>query len=376
VKYLSRMTCLVAWACLFTTSTSTLGEAAPAPLLITVATLWEGEPVSEANMEALRSFRKSHAGTGMIYFVSPAYLAREARDRRAAEDQQRAILATMEKNDIAGIYLNGWKSTVEASNVVFRNAPTFWGNSLNARQCADDCGREVVMAAYTGNELRKIIRRSRELFSRNGFGSGSIMQVAGHAASPEVLGAAAAEGITHDFSAVAAELMTGRLYRFPLRKQLRELWSGVGPMMSPFQMETGSGSITQMTSNGLHLEYSPEPEIRNYLDRLFGKGGAANEKIPANRHIYIGVPAETFAIARPKLELAMNEIIQRASDSKTALRWTAEAIPGAGDNKPVLPSPMATVSPTPSPTPSSKPSQTPTPSDAAATGPGPAGEAH
>ena len=53
MKPIPRLPCLVAWTCLFTASTSALGEATPAPLLITIATVWEGEPVSDANLEAL-----------------------------------------------------------------------------------------------------------------------------------------------------------------------------------------------------------------------------------------------------------------------------------------------------------------------------------
>jgi hypothetical protein len=320
----------------------------------------------------------------MIHFVSPAYLARVGGDRRSAEEQPNAILSAFEKDDIAGIFLNGWRSTVESAGVTFRTTPTFWGNILNPRQCPADCGREVAMTGYSPAELRKIIRKSRELFAKNGFGAATVMQVGGHAAGPEVLGAAAAEGITHDFSAVAAELISSRLFRFPLRQQLRDLWGGVGPLMSPFDLDTGSGKITQMTANGLHLEYMSEGEVRAYLDRMLVKGAkdspdskdskdsrdAKDPRTPANRHLYIGVPAETFAITRPKLELAMREIIQRASDTKTSLKWTAETIPGAGDNKPVLPTPSPTPSPTPASTPAPTPTPTPSPEAAAA------GQAH
>lgn len=399
MKLAARLTCGLAF-CLAIAGGHAFGfgDPAPSPLGITLAVIWEGEPVSEVNLEAMRTFRKAFAATRMIHFVSPAYLARGGGERRSAGEQPNAILSAFEKDDIAGIFLNGWRSTVESAGVTFRTTPTFWGNILNPRQCPADCGREVAMTGYSPAELRKIIRKSRELFAKNGFGAATVMQVGGHAAGPEVLGAAAAEGITHDFSAVAAELISSRLFRFPLRQQLRDLWGGVGPLMSPFDLDTGSGKITQMTANGLHLEYMSEGEVRAYLDRMLVKGAkdsldskdskdsrdsrdskdTKDPRTAANRHLYIGVPAETFAITRPKLELAMREIIQRASDTKTSLKWTAETIPGAGDNKPVLPTPSPTPSPTPAstPAPTPAPTQTPTPTSTPSPAAAAAGQAH
>ena len=297
-------------------------------LNVTLAAIWEGEPPSPVNREALARFRQEFSSTKMIHFISPAYFSRGARDSRTRESDRLKLLDLVGKDDIAGIYLNGWKSIIEAAGVSFRNNPTFWGNKLSPRQCLDDCGREVAITAYPPADLRKIIRKSRALFAKNGFGSGTIMQVAGHAAGPDVRGAASAEGITHDFSALAVATLSARLYRFPLANQLNELWGGVGPLMRPFELQTGDGTITQMTANGVHVEFMSEEEITACIDALLGPPAAAT------RHLYIGVPMETFAISLPKLEYTIQELFKRSSDGKFPLAWTAEVLPAANANRP------------------------------------------
>ncbi len=295
-----------------------------APLDVTVAALWEGESLSPVNEKAFAKFRQDFSAVKIVHFISPVYLTRAVRNSRIRDTERQKILEFIGTGDLAGIYLNGWKSISESAGVSFRNNPTFWGNSLSARQCLDDCGREVVMTAYPPDELRKIIRKSRTLFAKNGFGSPTIMQVAGHAAGPEVLAAASAEGITHDFSAVAPELLATRLFRYPLRQQLMTLWGGVGPLMPPIELKTANGPLVQMTANGIHTEFMDETEIRARLDAIIGSAESGPLKAPATRHLFIGFPVETISISLPKLEFALREIFKRSPETKTALRWTAE----------------------------------------------------
>ncbi len=309
-----------------TSSAKSFAQGGSDPLDISVALIWEGEALSSINKESLSAFRQKFSAAKMIHFISPVYFTRAVKDSRIRENELAKALELIGKDDVVGIYLNGWKSITESAGVSFRNSPTFWGNTLSPRQCLDDCGREVLMTAYPADDLRKIIRKSRALFAKNGFGNATIMQVAGNAAGPAVLGAASAEGITHDFSAIAVELLAPRLYRYPLRQQLNDLWSGVGPLMRPFELKAGNGTLTQMTANGLNLEFMSETEITARLDAMMGSGDIAPPKTPATRHLYIGVSMETFAISQPKLEFSLQEVFRRSSEMKGSLRWTAENI--------------------------------------------------
>lgn len=311
---------------------SAMAQSDETPIDITLAAVWEGESLSPANEEAFIKFRQHFSSAKIVHFISPVYLTRAVKNSRIRENERQKILEFIGTGDLAGIYLNGWKSITESAGVSFRNNPTFWGNSLSARQCLDDCGREVAMTAYPPDELQKIIRKSRTLFAKNGFGSPSLMQVAGHAAGPDVLATASAEGITHDFSAVAPELLSPRLYRYPLRQQLTALWGGVGPLMPPIPLKTANGPIIQMTANGIHTEFMSEVDIRARLEAVMGSAGSGPPKATATRHLFIGFPVETIAISLPKLEFTLQEVFRKSSETKTPLRWTAENLSKASAN--------------------------------------------
>jgi hypothetical protein len=301
-------------------------------LTVTIGVLWEGEPLSAANREAIAAFRNRFEAVKVVHFISPVYFTRNHKDVRSRETAIQQMRELVGRSDLAGVYLNGWKSVTEAANVSFKNGPTFWGNRLTVKSCIDDCGREVLMNAYPATDLRKIIKKSRQLFARNSFGDGRLMKVAGHAASPELLAAAAAEGITHDFSAIAPDHYAGRLFRFPLMANIKELWAGVGVTMRPFTLNTGNDRITQMTANGLALEVASQEDILASLDRIAGTTAAPLTE--SGRHLFVSVPMETMAVTAPKLELAVQEIFRRSSEQKFAVKWFADATSDVSGNKP------------------------------------------
>lgn len=304
-------------------------------LTVTVGMIWEGEPVSPANLSALNAFRNQFKSVKLVHLISPVYFTRGHKDIRSREAHFKQMREMIYPGDLAGIYLNGWKSLAEAANVPFKNSPTFWGNKLNVKSCIDDCGREVLMTAYSPSDIRKILKKSRQLFNKQGFGEARLLQVAGHAASPEILAAASAEGMTHDFSAISTDHFSGRLYRFPLMATINELWSGVGPVMRPFTLKTGDDSITQMTANGLLLETMAESDILRNLDRMTGSGEGS--PLPEGvSHFFIGFPLETIAMTVPKLELSVQELFRRSSARKFAIKWFADAASGVSANQPSI----------------------------------------
>lgn len=306
-------------------------EKEPVSLDVTFAMIWEGESPMPANAEQIQKFRSQYPSIKFLHFISPAYLSRRDKMMPAAiidtaRHDFRAVTGALIAGDATGIYLNGWKSTAAVAGVRFKKGPTFWGNELTTADCKYDCGREVMMTAYTFNDLRKIIRQSRHLFQTQGLGNTTAMLVAGNMASPEVIQAASAEGITHDFSAVAAQSIAGRFHRFPLRREMDSLWSGVGPEMQPFKLETTQGHILQMTSNGVHLALMSSDEIKERLDRVFA--ALKSDRTQPNRHLFVGVPAESFEISGSKLLLTVQELFKKTSEEKINLRWSAETIGG------------------------------------------------
>lgn len=325
--------------------TASRADTPPTVIDVTFAMIWEGETPTPVNIDEIKNFRDQYPAVKFVHFISPAYVSRLSKPAPEPYKSQigselNAVVDSVLTTDAIGVYMNGWKSITDAAGVRFKNGPTFWGNEISSQHCKLDCGREVMMTAYPFDDLRKLFRQSRKLFKAKGLGEAKVMLVAGNLASPELLQAASVEGFTHDFSAVAAELISDRLFRYPLRKEIEGLWGGVGPDMQPFMLETAQHvKMTQMTSNGVHLQIMSFEDINKIIKRTFDtleSDKIDRKKTTIRRHLYVGIAAESFSVNKAKLNLTVQELFKQSSDKKVGLNWTAETIDGKKEPSPPL----------------------------------------
>ncbi len=283
---------LAACAALFLLSASAPGATQAGVVRLSLVLAWEGRHAKDFNVDAVRALRAQWRAAGrelaVVHLVSPAYFLRggpEA-DRFAAK-----LRSALGPEDKVGMLLGGWRSLATEAGVIFRDGPTFWGNTLRPVDCAaTDCGVDVPLSVYPTADLAKLLGAARETFEKNGFGRPVAMAATGWVAAPELLRAAAETGVRYDFSAVAPEMIMRRAGRFPLYQWVKGLWDGLTPHSQPFAVEAAPG-LTEMPQALASLDYvtrdDAEKVFLEYLDRLKPGGDAANGKLVFPLLVYV-----------------------------------------------------------------------------------------
>ncbi len=245
-----------------------LGDS-PKPLKLAVVLQWQGRDLKQANLDALKSFRGVFSDVNFVHLLSPAYFLRSGDDAEAARSSIRAL---MKPKDQIGVALGGWKSLATKAGVIFRGAPTFWGHTLEPKDCEVDCGLEVPVNVYPEKDVAALLATALDTLEQHGFGRPRGMAAEGWAAAPEVLEAASLAGIRYDFSAVAPEMVANRAQRFPLYQWVKNLWAHVTPHTQPFVIPTVRSSLREVPQSLAALDYSTATEVlqvfKEYADVL------------------------------------------------------------------------------------------------------------
>ncbi len=135
-------------------------------ILVTVD--WEGESLQAQNIQAMHDFRTQMPSVRMVQFLNAAYFTKPGAN---ATDVKAKIREAILPTDERGLHVHGWKRLVEASGVVFRSKPSFWGPQYPLQDdCSFDCGHEIAISGYTEPEMEKIVRFSIDTLYKNGLG--------------------------------------------------------------------------------------------------------------------------------------------------------------------------------------------------------------
>ncbi len=290
-------------------------------LVVTVD--WEGRDLEEANLVAMERLRARFPDVKLVHFLNAAYYTKQDAD---AADVTARIGRVLAPGDEKGLHIHGWKRLFEASGVAFRAEPTLWGTSLDANgaECASDCGHEVPISLYTTEELRKVVRFSRDTLADNGFGQASSFRCGAWMTKTTVRDAIAAEGMTHEHSAVPTVFLQPKLANVPLYGWLSELWEGTTSASQPYLMPTSSASLVEVPDNGALADYVT-------ADDMVGTFETNKTAYLANRRrntvVSIGFHQETAARYLPELEAALERIYATATAERLPLESvTSEAI--------------------------------------------------
>src|SRR5690606_31195892 len=111
--------------------------------------------------------------------------------------------SALRPGDEVGVHFHGWFSLVQASGVQPRATPNFYVDKEPLAVVPDtgDKGYEVPLAAYTPQEIAKLVSTSRSLLTEAGLPVGTSFRAGGYAASQEVLRVLREEGYLSDSSA-------------------------------------------------------------------------------------------------------------------------------------------------------------------------------
>jgi hypothetical protein len=271
-------------------------------LVLAISMQWEGETLSQHNLDAITKFRENYESISMMQFINPVYFTKPKAD---ATNIRQKINSVIRKNDAIGLQLLGWQSLVKDSGVIFRNSPTFWGNTISAKACSVDCGHEVPLSVYSREELVKLMKHSIELLTANGFKTPSAFMAGGWMATNQVLEAAVISGLKYDFSGIPPHIVQEKIRQFPLYQWINELWDKTTALSQPSPLPTQVGWIEEYYNNGGTLDYITEKDI---VDMYHGYANLLKQDPSKAYLIHIGLYQETAAKTLPRLEAALQKI--------------------------------------------------------------------
>lgn len=273
---------------------------------IAVSVDWEGREVGAANVEAMAALRDALPGVPLTHFLNAAYYTKTGADAAKVTRETRRVVLP---GDEEGLHVHGWRSLFASAGVAFRERPSFWGDAYPLQPAAGDLGHEVELGAYPVDDLRKVLRRSRELLGAQGFAIGGSFRCGGWMATPPVLQAIRAEGFLVDSSATDGR-WHDELGTYRLRARIPEVWPTVTAQSAPFLIATPAGPVLEMPDTCALADYVTADEMVAHIRE-------ANARLAADPtrdlFVHIGFHQETAA----RYASRVTETIRRVAQDPT-----------------------------------------------------------
>lgn len=279
---------------------------------VAISVDWEGRELSEANLAAVERFRARFPEVPLTHFLNAAYFTKPGvEDREVARRIKRAL----RPQDELGLHLHGWRSLIEAAGVDFQRAPSFWGVGKPLKPAGGDEGHEVEIAAYSAEELERILTFSKKtLRARGGLEIGGSFRAGGWVAPPHVMEAIAAAGFGVDTSAVPPKWHE-ELSGLALRGRIQQLWGSVHPTTQPYRVRTPKGDLIEMPDTCALADYVTAEEMTRHV-----REALTRQRLRPERDVYVhlGFHLETAARFLPRLSQALSAL-RADADPRLAL---------------------------------------------------------
>lgn len=282
----------------------------PLQIKLLVSMIWDGHSTAKVNTKVINEFRNHFSNIPFTHFVSPAYFA----DGNAnIEQNKKDLLSVYRPHDQVGMNLAPWKSIATKAGVIFRNGPTFWGDSVSEAGCKTDCGQTVPLNIYTPSEIKKLTATSIDTLNAAGVGPIHGMHVSGWMASPDILAIGESQGITYDFSMITSSTIYNELRPFPLFTWVKNLWPQADIMSQPGVIAEDLPGLIEIPQSLGTLDYVTHKQMLSFLDRYI----SSHPKLPLTYQIVLH--AETAHMTIPRLELVIQGMFQRANEKEFQL---------------------------------------------------------
>lgn len=265
---------------------------------------WEGESLSDANIGAMREFRRKFPNLKLIHFLNPANFTKPKVNLKKARAKVKSVI---KPGDTIGLHLHGWKSVIEGAGVTYRYDQTVSGMPAKMN-CILDCGEDVPISAYTEAEVRRILKYSVKVLSDQGFAKVTIFRAGAWMGAPHVLSALAAEGIFIDSSAVPLELVRDGLSGMPGLLELEKFWPNITPLSQDYVIYTSNGPILETPNNGAMIDYMTEPKMVELFEKMAEVDGEST--------LHLGFHQETSKYYLKKFAAGLKRIFKSAKEKK------------------------------------------------------------
>lgn len=262
---------------------------------LTISVDWEGFSLDAENLIAFQQFRNEFPGIKIVHFLSAAYFTKPGVNALATAERIRSV---MRAGDEVGLHLHAFESLTNTAGVAFRDSVTFWGRPYS-EPINGDRGHDVPLSVFNKDELLRLIRTSKEILNRNGFGDVQSFRAGGWVATPDVLEVLALEGIVNDSSAVPTEFIAQTVGdRSPLYLITKSLWPDQTVTKDrPYIISTPMGDIVEFPNNIALADYVNGQQAFQYLQELVSKNFGAQSQI----HFHYGFHQETAELYLPRV---------------------------------------------------------------------------
>lgn len=278
--------CVVAFVCWTFPGMAWGDEGLRVRILLSVD--WEGDTLHEANIAAMEQFQQKFPNYPVIHFLNAAYYTKQW---PVSEEWITAqIRRTLKAKDELGVHIHAWEHFVRASGVRFRSGPSFWNNSVSMGRNGE-LGDDVPLSVYDFDEVRQMLRLSREVLEGQGFLGLESFRGGGWVSSWNIQKALLAEGFRLESSAVPVEIVE-QLYPHTLLSRLsHDQWGGISKATKPFMHANG---LVQFPNNVGLADYLDENELfAAYLELLDGASVSGGKEV----YLHFGWHQETAAEA-------------------------------------------------------------------------------
>jgi hypothetical protein len=270
---------------------------------IVVSVDWEGRDLREDNLAAMQDFRERFPAVPLQQFLNAAYYTKP---NAYAAELTRSIKSVLRPGDEHGLHIHAWRSLVNAAGVRFRTGPSFVDQDVDVNGCGVDCGSDVALTAYTKSELRKIIRKSVDILTAQGFNRPGSFRAGGWQADDTVLNALAEEGFTLDSSATYAPYLEASWGGYNLYRFVAQLWPTIVPTSQPYIYSSKTGhQILELPNNASLADYVTGSDM---LNAFIGQARILQVNPQDDVYLSIGFHQETAAAYLPRLINALKQI--------------------------------------------------------------------
>ena len=273
-------------------------------VVVAITVDWEGAYLSADGLDALDAFRSTYPQIPVTHFVSAGYFTKPQVDPAIVETLKQE---TSGHGDQVALHLHLWESLARASGVTPKLSPSFFTGTDKRTDIGDgDAGFDIDIDAYTSQELRALVRTSRDLLTKAGFPPTPAFRAGGFLGTPRMLQAIRDEGFTADSSAIAARQVEGAAGEV-LADRVEELWPKITVESQPYPLALQGGSLVELPVAAF-ADYQSTEDIAKILD-----GAAARlAKDPAHDVVVVlGFHQETAAEFVDRLDRALEKSIAK-----------------------------------------------------------------
>lgn len=267
---------------------------------------WEGRTISYRNLSAILKFQSAHPEIPMLHFLNPAYFTK----KYVEADLKNKIDSVLRPQDERGLHIHAWKSLVEYCGINYQSKPSFADIDENCRDGLD-CGHTVSLEfAYSTAELSQLVKCSKEILIREGFGDAVSFRAGGWQLGAKLAQALAENNITLDSSRTDGSALIPQWGpNSKLVQMVTKLHPGASSIDQPYELLPG---LMELPNNGCLADYTPAKT----LFKLF------QDNIKAGKSYFVtGFHLETADTYLPELEKGLVEIKKYAREKNIQINW-------------------------------------------------------